>query len=156
MRNVRAPEAYKNRATYSAVCWAARNPDKVREYKKAWKKRHTAKYRAMEWSRENKNIVRRLLATAKSRAKKKGIEFSISADDIVLPDVCPVMKTPFLRAAGERLATAPSIDRIDATKGYVPGNVQILSVIANSMKTNATPEQMRAFASWVRETYGEN
>ena len=61
----------------------------------------------------------------------------------VLPIVCPVYKDIDLIYSSASL-THPkrnnciSIDRIDASKGYVVGNVQIISHQANRKKTDAT------------------
>ena len=57
------------------------------------------------------------------------------------PTRCPVLgirlrKTP---NKGKPAASSASIDRIDSRKGYVPGNVRVLSHRANMLKTNAQP-----------------
>lgn len=39
---------------------------------------------------------------------------------------------------------SPTLDRIDNAAGYVPGNIVVVSYMANSIKTNATPEQVLA------------
>jgi hypothetical protein len=38
---------------------------------------------------------------------------------------------------------AASIDRTDSAKGYVPGNVAIMSAKANRLKSDSTAEDMR-------------
>lgn len=86
----------------------------------------------------------------KSKAKEAGIEFTIEYSDLVQSDVCPILETPFERHTW----SAASIDRIDNNKGYIPGNIQIVSRKANVMKNSASPEEMLKFADWVYKTYG--
>ena len=45
-------------------------------------------------------------------------------------------------ANGLNHKASPSIDKIIAEQGYVKGNVQWISHIANMIKTNATPDQI--------------
>ena len=65
----------------------------------------------------------------------------------VLPVVCPVYKDIDLIYSSASLTHAKrnnciSIDRIDASKGYVVDNVQIISHKANRKKTAALEEKM--------------
>lgn len=76
---------------------------------------------------------KRLWNAAKSRANKKGREFSIELSDITVPTTCPVLGTPMV---------GPSLDRIDSSKGYVKGNVRVISKRANTLKNNATIEEL--------------
>lgn len=92
-----------------------------------------------------------LLARVKSRSTKKGIKFDLTITDIVIPKVCPVLGTPFTYGT----YYAASLDRVDNTKGYVKGNVQVLSHKANAMKNSANIEELKAFAKWVDTTYGK-
>lgn len=62
---------------------------------------------------------------------------------------CPILKTPF-RVGGD-YADSPSVDRIDASKGYTPDNIQIISHLANSMKSYANAEQLKLFANYYSE-----
>ena len=84
----------------------------------------------------------RLFSAAKSRSKMKGREFTITLADIVIPTLCPVFLT---------LMVSPSLDRIDSSKGYVKGNVRVISKRANQLKSNATVEEMeRVLADLIR------
>ena len=82
---------------------------------------------------------------ARLRASKRGIEFSIDVEDIHVPDQCPVFRVPFVKGGMQ----SASLDRIDNSKGYIPGNVQVISRRANTMKGDATEDEMRLFAEWV-------
>lgn len=93
------------------------------------------------------NPKKRMFFTARSRAKKHGMEFTIREADILIPDTCPYLGVPLTHAYGEgRVQSNASLDRIDSALGYVPGNVQVISDLANRMKQDATPAQLLAFA----------
>lgn len=102
---------------------------------------------------ENLSKEHRMYYAAKRRAKDSGRDFNIEVSDIVCPDVCPILGIPLIRGKGRQTANSPSLDRIDTTKGYVKGNIQVVSLLANQMKGPATPEQLLRFADWVKETY---
>lgn len=92
----------------------------------------------------NQQRLTRMLVEAKSRAKSKGIEFGITNEDVIWNDVCPVLGIPITiqRKKGHGGDyNSPSLDRIDNTKGYVKGNVRIISNRANKLKNNMTKEE---------------
>jgi hypothetical protein len=91
--------------------------------------------------------------SASRRAKDDGIEFTITKDDIIIPDVCPVFKRRFLRKQGYPTDNSPTLDRIDNSKGYIPGNIQVISLLANRMKSNASREDLLQFSEWIKQTY---
>ena len=95
-----------------------------------------------------------VLARIKDRAKKKGLEFNLDLEDVDYPDVCPILGLKLERGtSGKSTNNSPSVDRINLEIGYVKGNIQVISQLANSMKSNATPEQLLMFANWVIKTY---
>lgn len=96
---------------------------------------------------------RRMLYAAKNRAKRLDREFDIYLKDVVCPSVCPILGIPLIKGEGRQHSASPSLDRIDSTKGYIKGNVQVISQLANTMKGAATPEQLVKFAKWIGETY---
>lgn len=116
-----------------------------------------------KWMREWRAIYldqhpeKRMLWAAKKRAKEKGLEFSITEEDIVLPEVCPYIKEPLqLRAnRGQGREHVYSLDRIDSSKGYTPDNIEVISHLANSMKSNATKEQLIEFAKTIMSRFPE-
>lgn len=98
----------------------------------------------------NNNPERTLLKGAKYSALRRGLEFNLELEDIVIPDVCPYLgySLKVIRGVGYR-QEAPSVDRIDPTKGYVKGNIKIISKKANLMKNNASREELVNFAKRV-------
>jgi hypothetical protein len=89
-----------------------------------------------------------LLNNAKQRAKKSNIEFTLTKEDIHIPDVCPVFGFPLKREERNNWMFAPSIDRIDNTRGYVKDNIIIVSRRANILKKDATIDELRKLANY--------
>ena len=86
----------------------------------------------------------KMWGAARHRAKKKNIPFDIDPFDISIPDRCPLLNIPLVRRKGSGLnAASPSLDRINSTKGYVKGNVWVISGKANVIKNNASIEEVR-------------
>ena len=86
----------------------------------------------------------RLFASAKERAKEKSIPFDLEPKDIVIPELCPLLNIPLEVAppGNGPQDYSPSLDRLEPNKGYVKGNVRVISVLANRIKTNASLEQI--------------
>lgn len=91
-----------------------------------------------------------LWSRAYHRAQTKGLEFNISVEDIKFPTCCPYLGVELTWVQGQgRLPYNYSLDRIDNGKGYVKGNIQVISCRANTMKQDASEEELTAFAKGV-------
>ncbi len=129
----------------------AENRAKFLAKQKAYQQAHSEEnaQRAREW-REAK-LVKSMLSQAKRRAAKNGLEFTLIEQDIILNERCPYLNIPLKVNTKGFHCDSYSLDRIDNTKGYVPGNVEVISNLANSMKRNATKEQLLQFAKSILE-----
>lgn len=95
------------------------------------------------------NPVRRMFASARSNARKQTLAFDLGLSDIVIPALCPVLDIRLAPAAKVRTDASPSIDRIDNTKGYVRGNVAVISWRANRIKADATLAELKALVVYL-------
>ena len=94
----------------------------------------------------NQNKRYKILCNSKRRAKLKGFEFNLTLDDIPeIPKKCPVLGIEIKENKGKHSPSdnSPSLDRIDSNKGYIKGNVRIISNRANRIKADATIEELR-------------
>jgi len=83
---------------------------------------------------QQKSYRKKIFDRCKTRATKKGLAFNLTLEDIPeIPTLCPVLLIPM---------QVPSLDRIDSKKGYVKGNIRIISNRANILKNNATVEEL--------------
>lgn len=88
----------------------------------------------------------KILCNLKKRAKLKGFDFNLELEDIPqIPKFCPVLGIPIVINEGKCQPTdnSPSVDRIDSKKGYIKGNIRIISNRANRIKADATIEELR-------------
>jgi len=95
---------------------------------------------------------------AQGRARRKGIEFNITVEDVdtIWPyeNVCPILGLELIPNIGNTAPAdnSPSLDRIDPNRGYVKGNIAIISYRANMIKSVAFgPEELRKVANWLEE-----
>lgn len=94
-----------------------------------------------------RNFIHAMWKAAKVRAESKGIEFNIEESDITIPDKCPLLETPLVFGTKDSYDYSPSLDRIDNTKGYIKGNIWVISKKANTMKSSATFEELHTFCT---------
>lgn len=98
-----------------------------------------------------------LITSARSRAKNTGLDFSISLEWLDQQNLehCPILKQPFHWRADYSASKAtpdplaPSIDRIDSSKGYTPDNCWVISHRMNAMKNNSTYRELFTLANAV-------
>jgi hypothetical protein len=123
------------------------HPDRIRAKMK--KLNADGRYKGKRLSWREDNLRRVMFYDARKRAKKKGHEFSITLDDIHIPLSCPVLLIELNYGVGKRTEHSPSLDRIDNTRGYVKGNVAVISWRANRIKSNVTAVDLRNVANWM-------
>lgn len=92
---------------------------------------------------------------AKQRCVENGREFTIEVEDIVIPDVCPILGIQINMNSGRSGAynNSPSLDRINNDRGYTKDNMQVISQKANAMKGAASVAELHKFADWINKYY---
>lgn len=133
------------RTHYSASClpclrirarkWRAKNPGYDTRAQRLWN------YDIDAWFRNKFMLLR-------NNAKSRNQEFTITIDDLKkeYTEFCPILglKLVYLNSCKRgRKLDSPSVDRIDSTKGYIPGNIWIISVKANMCKSDLTLEGLK-------------
>ena len=86
---------------------------------------------------------------ARTRSRKKGTEFKINKEDIYIPEICPILSISLTKGDGY-LPNAMSLDRVDNTKGYIPGNVRVISRKANLLKSSLTLDVLENIIKYIR------
>jgi hypothetical protein len=144
-----------------------KNREKFREYSREFQKRRRAalkesglpdpykptpeRQREFYLAWERKNPRHTMLQRSKHTAKSRGFEWNLTMDDIHWPTHCPVLGIELQYDRNKKTPHRddyPSFDRWDGTKGYVPGNVFVISWRANRIKWNCTLAELRAVADY--------
>lgn len=132
----------------------ARN-ESARKYRNKDIEKH--RERIKEWRNKNLTHVRHrsLLDNCRDRAQKKGLEYSLTLEDIIIPEFCPILGIKLEAGFDKSRDNSPSVDRIFLDKGYTPDNIQVISYLANRMKNNATLEQIILLGKWAENKLRE-
>ena len=143
----------KEKQRIATAKYRAKNKGRIRKFRKRRREKEYAW--ALKRRQDPKTWPKVVMANIRHRAKKQGLEFSITHKDIIIPEVCPVFKTPFVFGADGKTTkanpNAPSVDRVDNTKGYTKDNIRIISYRANILKKNATLEELRGLVRYMEE-----
>jgi len=97
-------------------------------------------------SSKEMNREKYMLVIARAGAKKRGIYFNLTAEDIIIPTHCPVLGIELKKTLGREDCT-PSLDRIDNDLGYVKDNVWVISFKANRCKSDLNKEELLLFCA---------
>ena len=114
-----------------------RNKDKIKSPEIMERQRETVR----KWRENNRESS--MLAACKSRAKRLNLGFDLELSDIVIPEVCPITLEPLFFSVGYQHNHTPALDRIDNDKGYIKGNVRVISHRANRQKSNLSLEEIK-------------
>jgi hypothetical protein len=93
-----------------------------------------------KYNHDPKTWPKRACYQMKRRTKELGIAFDLQPEDLQVPSVCPFTLLPFDFGpkSGKASPQSPSVDRIKPDRGYVRGNVRVISNHANGVKNSCT------------------
>lgn len=130
---------------------------KARSAQMEKQKNHQETLFKTSWQREEFDKICYELFTRKRANSKQGKwEWSITYPEIVFPTVCPVLGKPLAYGLDKRGEWSPSFDRTDPSKGYVSGNVQIISWRANRIKNDGTAAEHAAISAYLDKQQRNN
>ena len=140
----------KEKKSESSKKWRLDNPDRAKEIARKAAAKRKASGAISEYELAN-YITQRMLRAAKCRAKERNVPFNLTADDITIPECCPILGIPLYHSAGKATDNSPSLDRVIPSLGYVTGNVRVISNRANRIKFDATLDELQAIVQYLSE-----
>ena len=132
----------KGRATKRRYYQSDKGKQSMRKYSTSLKGRGMRQRYRERYYRTEKGRIYLLWARAKRRAATMGIEFTITVNNLVIPDVCPLLETPIKIEDFKNYIDSPSLDRKNPHIGYTKENVWVISSRANMLKNNSTIEEL--------------
>jgi hypothetical protein len=130
-----------------------RCPERVKDGARRSYRKHFEKRALTAAERYRRFAQQGMLYRAEKRAAARGLDFNLTIDDVVIPSHCPVLGMTLLIREGGRAGAAdnsPTLDRINNSKGYVKGNVCVISWRANRIKGDATLAEAEQLLAYMR------
>lgn len=140
--------------------WVERRRQKQIEYYRSKRAKMSEEDTALSRLRDNDYARRKrredprvpMLADARKRAKARNLEYNLIKDDLIIPEYCPVLGIPIhVSTSGKRSANSPSLDRVNNSKGYTKENVCVISLRANTLKNDATIDELENIVNYMKE-----
>lgn len=131
-------QAHPEKAAERASRWRKKNPQRAKEVGK----KSYAKY-------INSHRERELWRKAKDRSEKKNIPFTIQIEDVIIPNVCPILGIKLEFGKNIPTGSSPSLDRVKPELGYTPDNIVVISHRANMLKSNGNAQEHLKIAKFL-------
>jgi|TARA_R110000744_G_scaffold304380_1_gene412908 hypothetical protein len=123
--------------------WREDNRDKIQSYIANKKEEYT--------DIQSTHYKRMMIARARTRAIKNNIPFDLTIDNIVIPNICPILGIELKSGTGKGAKDhSPAMDRITPSLGYVEGNIQVISSRANRIKNDSTIEELAMILEYLK------
>lgn len=152
MHNVQNRQSVARLRAADPEGYAIKDRAKVKRHRDKNKKKLQAK--TLEWVDKHPGYYS--WKNAQYRAKKLGLPFDLTLDDVVLPAMCPVLGIPIIAKRGAGWTNnSPSIDRLVPELGYVKSNIRVISMRANSIKRDATLGELRLIVAYLEREIGD-
>jgi len=86
-----------------------------------------------------------IIRSKRGNKRRQRTELSVEYYKTLIVDTCPLLnvKLTYSNFEGRTPDNYATLDKIDPNRGYVEGNVQIVSFRANTLKSNATLEELK-------------
>ena len=143
--------------------WQVNNPEKVKANQLRWRLSNPEKVCKTRYNWRKTNPIRAqvsaLVEAAKRRSREQKVPFdvdlmsraAIETRMLALP-FCECCRVDLAIGSNKKAkANSPSIDKINPSLGYVDGNVAILCFRCNTIKQNATADELLCIGSWLKE-----
>lgn len=138
---------YKNIARSDGYDWRCKECSS--KYKSGFYTLNQDRIRYQNNIRHKENVARSLLRGARGRATRCNIPFDLDISDVIVPTHCPILGIELIVSKAKRNENSPSLDKIDNSKGYVKGNVQVVSWRANRLKGDGSRDEHKKIAKWM-------
>ena len=141
-----------------AALWKAGVRQKPELRKKAsdnWNASEKARQAKQKWKEKDPKRAWSVYATggAKTRSYVKKVPFDLTSEYVqsITPDFCPIFETKFVFTGNKKMCPeSASLDRLDPEKGYIMGNVVVISMKANTIKNAYNSNDLYAVANWLQ------
>lgn len=126
------------------AAWHRKTP----EQKKAAQHKYQGASQVGYYRKYERKAWRGVINGMKARAAKKGMPFDDTIDiDFMIsitPTHCPILgiKLERMSRTESNRQSSPSVDRLDPEKGYTRSNIIVVSYLANTIRSNATSDQI--------------
>lgn len=138
--------------------WTENNRERTLAKQAEWRKAHVERVREIQRKSDRKIYEARreeILAAAKAfraaaplgyhitnakmRARRFGLPFAITVEDVMVPPACPICERAFEFGEGRTKPRSISLDRLLPERGYTPENTWVVCLECNQSKNAASP-----------------